>query len=66
MDAEEKSVCVGIVVWLILAYCVSQNSACLKSNSCESGDFFISAILAISAVAPAWLASIISKDFFKD
>jgi hypothetical protein len=60
-----KGLIAGIVVWVgIMIYTINQ-TACLKTNTCDGDDLFLTAVLAIGMLAPAWIVAIVVSGMFE-
>jgi hypothetical protein len=61
-----KGLCAGVIAWIIFVFWFISDSSCIKYPSCDGGDLFSMAIVAVSSLAPAWIVACFASDFFED
>ena len=61
-----KGLSAGVIVWIIFVFWFISDSSCIKYSSCDGGDLFSMAIIAVSCLFPAWFVACFASDFFED
>ncbi len=60
---DGKALFVGAVSWLGLILIWIDSAACLKSSSCDGGDLFLFAIVAVGMLVPSYfIAYLVSSE----
>ena len=54
----------GTITWLACIGITITQLACLKTDSCGGGDFFVFALIGIGMLAPAWIVAMLVSDIF--
>lgn len=55
---------VGVCAWIIFVSLWANRAECQKLGTCGTGDMVLFGIIAVSMLAPAWVAMLISSSLF--
>ena len=55
---------VGIIVWSAIEWYAITQCECLRTNSCDGEDLFISAVLGVGMLAPAGICAFLVSGLF--
>jgi hypothetical protein len=61
-----KGLLAGVIAWIIILIWYISKSSCIKYPSCDSGDLFLMATIAVGMLAPAWIVACLASEFFED
>lgn len=61
-----KGLLAVVLAWTIIIVWYISDSSCIKYPSCDGGDLFSMAIIAISSLVPAWFIGYTVSIFFDD
>lgn len=56
---------IGAVVWAVCMYLAVVSQECLKLGTCDGGDMFLLGMIAVSMLAPAYIAMLIFSGMFR-
>ena len=55
----------GIIVWFAIIWTLSNETACLKINSCDGGDMMLFSVISVGMIVPASIAALLVSIIFK-
>lgn len=64
-DLNTGGVIGGVIAWFVIIWLMSNESACLKLNSCDGGDMILFAVVSVGMLVPASIAALLISIIIK-
>jgi hypothetical protein len=59
-----KGFLLGVVVWVVCEFIAISSSSCARFMTCGGFELFLSGVIGVGCLAPAWIAGALYEDIF--